>query len=578
MSPSHGVEPCAAVPRDLDADREDALGLDADVQVGRLAGDREVRPQALLDERLGAAVLDVLGLLVGHADEAHPHAPVAGDVVDRAHHRREAALHVVRAAADEPVAFDARLELAGVRRDDVDVPVEDHGRAVGGADLGKHHRQAAELAPRDGDVASFEPPLHEAHSGAQAIVGGRVVGHQALGQNPFVHPRKGTFRVAGKAADGGSVLREVSARIVLFGATGFTGELTARALAAHGAQPLLVGRNAERVRALAAELGLESATADATAPDASARIAALLQPRRRPGLDRRAVRALGRARGAGRDRRPRALPGLDGRGPVHPGGLRALRAARAGRRQRAADGDGLRLRARQPRGRAGAARGGPGRDARRRRLLRQRRPRRPVQRRHAGLGRRHDRRAGATRIRDGRIVSERTAKALRDVRAGPARGRRSRSARASSSRCRACIPACATWASGSAGSARRRGSCRRCRRRRRSRRSCPACAARSPRRRIRLVHGSTGGPDAATRARARSRVVAIASDAAGATLATVRVEGASPYDFTADMLAVAAIRAADGGLRGAGALGPVDGFGLDELERDVAAAGIARTV
>ena len=42
------------------------------------------------------------------------------------------------------------------------------------------------------------------------------------------------------------------------------------------------------------------------------------------------------------------------------------------------------------------------------------------------------------------------------------------------------------------------------------------------------------------------------------------------------MLAWAAMRAADGGLRGSGALGPVDGFGLDELERGVAEAGIAR--
>jgi short subunit dehydrogenase-like uncharacterized protein len=92
-----------------------------------------------------------------------------------------------------------------------------------------------------------------------------------------------------------------------------------------------------------------------------------------------------------------------------------------------------------------------------------------------------------------------------------------------------------------------------------------------------LVQGSTGGPDAATRARARSRVLAVASDAAGAPLATVRVEGASPYDFTAAMLAWAAVRAADGGVLGSGALGPVDGFGLDELELGVAEAGIARS-
>jgi short subunit dehydrogenase-like uncharacterized protein len=93
----------------------------------------------------------------------------------------------------------------------------------------------------------------------------------------------------------------------------------------------------------------------------------------------------------------------------------------------------------------------------------------------------------------------------------------------------------------------------------------------------RLVKGSTGGPDAATRARARSKIVAVASDAAGTTLATVRLEGTNPYDFTAEMLAWGAMRAAEAGLPRAGALGPVDGFGLDALERGVASAGIART-
>jgi short subunit dehydrogenase-like uncharacterized protein len=92
----------------------------------------------------------------------------------------------------------------------------------------------------------------------------------------------------------------------------------------------------------------------------------------------------------------------------------------------------------------------------------------------------------------------------------------------------------------------------------------------------RLVPGSTGGPDAGTRAKARSNVVAVASDASGSPLATVRVSGESPYDFTAGMLAWAAMRAAGGGLIGSGALGPVDGLRLDELERGAAAAGISR--
>ncbi|MEA2191504.1 MAG: hypothetical protein QOI73_1625, partial [Solirubrobacteraceae bacterium] len=88
--------------------------------------------------------------------------------------------------------------------------------------------------------------------------------------------------------------------------------------------------------------------------------------------------------------------------------------------------------------------------------------------------------------------------------------------------------------------------------------------------------GSTGGPDAATRAAARSEIVAVASDGAGRTLATVRLAGASPYDFTAAMLAWGAMRAAAGAVRGRGALGPVEAFGVDELERGVAEAGIER--
>src|SRR3954468_24011283 len=92
----------------------------------------------------------------------------------------------------------------------------------------------------------------------------------------------------------------------------------------------------------------------------------------------------------------------------------------------------------------------------------------------------------------------------------------------------------------------------------------------------RFVKGSTGGPDAAERAKSRSHVVAIASNAGGAPLATVHLEGASPYDFTADMLAWASIHARDEGLHGAGALGPVEAYGLDALRAGVAEAGINR--
>jgi short subunit dehydrogenase-like uncharacterized protein len=65
------------------------------------------------------------------------------------------------------------------------------------------------------------------------------------------------------------------AGIVLFGATGYTGELTARAMVARGLRPLLAGRSAERLTPLAAELGLDWAVAGATDP---AELAALLRP------------------------------------------------------------------------------------------------------------------------------------------------------------------------------------------------------------------------------------------------------------------------------------------------------------
>jgi short subunit dehydrogenase-like uncharacterized protein len=59
----------------------------------------------------------------------------------------------------------------------------------------------------------------------------------------------------------------VSARIVLFGATGYTGARTAEALVARGARPVLAGRDPDRLRALAERLGgLATARADVTEP------------------------------------------------------------------------------------------------------------------------------------------------------------------------------------------------------------------------------------------------------------------------------------------------------------------------
>jgi short subunit dehydrogenase-like uncharacterized protein len=91
----------------------------------------------------------------------------------------------------------------------------------------------------------------------------------------------------------------------------------------------------------------------------------------------------------------------------------------------------------------------------------------------------------------------------------------------------------------------------------------------------RFVQGSTGGPGEEARSRSGSHIVAIAYDAAGRPLSEVHLDGVDAYTFTGRILAWAAERAAAGGLKGTGALGPVDGFGLEALAEGVAEAGIA---
>jgi short subunit dehydrogenase-like uncharacterized protein len=92
----------------------------------------------------------------------------------------------------------------------------------------------------------------------------------------------------------------------------------------------------------------------------------------------------------------------------------------------------------------------------------------------------------------------------------------------------------------------------------------------------RFVKGSTGGPSAEQRARSGSEIVAEALDPAGGVLAEARLSGVDCYTFTGAVIAWAAERVVAGGLQGSGALGPVDGFGLDALERGVAEAGLRR--
>src|SRR4051794_9108663 len=58
-------------------------------------------------------------------------------------------------------------------------------------------------------------------------------------------------------------------RIVLFGATGYTGRLVAEALARRGARPVLAARSGDSLRGLASELGggLDTAVADVSRPE-----------------------------------------------------------------------------------------------------------------------------------------------------------------------------------------------------------------------------------------------------------------------------------------------------------------------
>jgi short subunit dehydrogenase-like uncharacterized protein len=92
----------------------------------------------------------------------------------------------------------------------------------------------------------------------------------------------------------------------------------------------------------------------------------------------------------------------------------------------------------------------------------------------------------------------------------------------------------------------------------------------------RTVKGSSGGPDAEARAQSGSLVVAEAADASGRVLARVQLSGVNGYDFTAGMLAWGAHAAAAGRLRGTGALGPVEAYGLDALCEGARSAGIER--
>ncbi len=149
----------------------------------------------------------------------------------------------------------------------------------------------------------------------------------------------------------------MTSRIVVFGATGYTGRLVAERLAAQGARPVLAGRDERRLAELAERLGgLETVKADAMRRNS---VFAAVQPGDVLISTVGPVRQVGRRGRARGDRgRRRDLHRLHRRARVHPARVRGARRSGGARRGHADAGDGLRLRARRARGRAGAARGG----------------------------------------------------------------------------------------------------------------------------------------------------------------------------------------------------------------------------
>ena len=95
----------------------------------------------------------------------------------------------------------------------------------------------------------------------------------------------------------------------------------------------------------------------------------------------------------------------------------------------------------------------------------------------------------------------------------------------------------------------------------------------------RFVKTSTGGPDSEARKGTGSVFVAEALDEAGGIVATAGTEGVNGYEFTGLILAWAAEATAAGeaAQAGPGARGPVEAFGLDRFEAGAAECGLSRT-
>ncbi|MEO6956582.1 MAG: saccharopine dehydrogenase NADP-binding domain-containing protein [Antricoccus sp.] len=86
--------------------------------------------------------------------------------------------------------------------------------------------------------------------------------------------------------------------------------------------------------------------------------------------------------------------------------------------------------------------------------------------------------------------------------------------------------------------------------------------------------GSTGGPDQAARSLSSSVILAEGFDKAGNRLCEVRCSGVNGYDFTAAFIALTAQKIADGEVTVRGSIGPLEAFGLERLREYVAQSGL----
>ena len=86
---------------------------------------------------------------------------------------------------------------------------------------------------------------------------------------------------------------------------------------------------------------------------------------------------------------------------------------------------------------------------------------------------------------------------------------------------------------------------------------------------------STPTFDVSPKSTSVSSTVAEARSAQGDLLHSVQLDGPDGYDFTFRILAWGAMTAAEQGLAGTGALGPVSAFGLEQLVEGAASAGLS---